>query len=869
MGAVLGLLTGVLQVMASSPASALVLPPGFQLVDYPTGQAPYNLTNFAWLDNGGLLTSGKDGTITFVPPGGTPSVLTTVPSVRAVGDHGLLGFDLANDYVTSGHVYISYDKGDPDGTGFGMVEEWTAFPPANPTSFTHSRTVIDGSRTSPQFAQTGPTHGIDSLVVAPDDTLFLSIGDDAPNGGDPRSLRAQDLDQPYGKLLHLTADGEGVPSNPYYSSTAPASWRSMVFAYGLRNPFRFALDPRSGIPHLGDVGAGRFEEINTLAPGANAGWPCYEGREPTTFSSHPVCEALYESGSAHMPIVTYPRAGQGASVVGGVTYTGGSYPAKYRNSYFYGDYSREQLWTLATDTAGNLTRAPEVGGFATEAGGPVAFHTGPNGDVTYADLLNGTVRRLVYAVGNRPPVAQFTSTTDAASRTVTFSAHDSYDLDGDELTYRWQFGDGTPDGSGETVDHTYSNDGAVEVTLTVTDPREGTDSVTSTVHPTNHTPQLTVVAPPPARTYAVGDMVELAATATDQEDGPLTVSWHMALRHCPFAGSCHLHPDSTVTGPSYSHSFTDHGADTDMLVTVRAEDSKGAIVSETYVAKPTVRTLAVNSPVAVNINDSTAASAQVVAGSTVQVNAPSTPYWEFESWSDDGDAAHSFTMPDADLTLTAQYRSALAKYAALGAVSSFLGTPTSAEYDVAGGRARNYTGGRVYWSAISGAHAVRGAIVAKYLSVGGPAVLGFPTTDELAVPGGRASDFTKARIYWSPGNGTHVIRGPILAKYLAAGGAAEYGLPQTDTTRIGRGRYAHFTGGRSIFWSSATGAHLVYGPIRRKYASMGYQQSCLGYPTTDELSVTGGRRSRFVHGTITYTSRTGTTTAKCSTSKRG
>ena len=247
----------------------------------------------------------------------------------------------------------------------------------------------------------------------------MSIGDDARNNGDLKTLRAQDLDQPYGKLLHLTPDGAGIPSNPYYDPAHPNSWRSMVYAYGLRNPFRFSLDPRSGIPHLGDVGWHTREEINTLAPGANAGWPCFEGSYPTTFSPSSVCKALTSARSARMPIWTYEHAGSGAAVVGGMHYTGTSYPAQYRGSYFFGDYARQRVWTLTTDNAGKLTRAPETNGFASDAGGPVAFHPGPNGDVTYADILSGNVRRVVYAAGNRAPTARFTTTTDAATRTVS------------------------------------------------------------------------------------------------------------------------------------------------------------------------------------------------------------------------------------------------------------------------------------------------------------------------------------------------------------------------------------------------------------------------------------------------------------------
>ncbi len=812
--AVLTLVTAMISLVGASPAPALVLPPQFTTVDHPTGQAPFQLVDFAWLEDGALLTAGKNGTVTFVPPAGSPRVLTVVPSVRARGDHGMLGFALGNDYTTTGRVYLAYDRRLSTGSGVGMVEEWKASPPSNPTSFTRTKTLIDGNLTSPKLVQLTYVHGIDGLAVAPDDTLYLSIGDDALNNGDPKRLRAQDLDQPHGKLLRLAPDGKGVASNPFYSSKTPSSWRSRIYASGFRNPFRFSLDPRTGLPLVGDVGLDAVEEINAVKPGMNGGWPCYEGRQQTTFATQPVCASLYAAGTAQPPVWTYDHGDSGAAVVGGMIYTGTSYPAEYHDSYFFGDYTRSQLWTIGIDTAGQLTRAAEVDGFAAEAGGPVAFHPGPNGDVTYADLYTSQVRRLVHVAGNRAPVARFSTTTDAATGTVSFSAADSYDLDADLLTYAWDFGDGT-EGEGASVAHTYT-DPAVDtsqVTLTVTDQIGAIGTTTEPVYPFDHTPEVQLTAPS-ARTYAVGELVELSATATDVEDGDLPVTWDTALVHCPFAGSCHRHPEGTETGPTYSHDFTDHGADTTMLVTARTQDSRGNEGSTTFEAKPTLRTLAVTSPVAVTINGRNTSSAQVVAGASVQLDAPlASAHWRFQSWSDGGAAAHSLTMPDADTTLTAQYATAIAlRYAALGGTSSFLGSPQGEEYAVKGGRARNYSGGRMYWS---------------------------PTYD------------------------AHALKGPILTKYLAAGGPTSVGLPTTDVVSVTGGAYAHFSGNRSIFWSTPTRARLVKGTIRTKYAAMGYQKSCLGFPTTDRYNVTGGYRNRFTGGSITYLTKTKSTTAKC------
>ena len=87
------------------------------------------------------------------------------------------------------------------------------------------------------------------------------------------------------------------------------------------------------------------EEINVLAPGTNGGWPCYEGTGQTTYSSYAVCQTLYAAGSAQPPLWSYEHAGAGASLTAGMFYTGTSYPAKYRDSLFFGDYVRGQLWT--------------------------------------------------------------------------------------------------------------------------------------------------------------------------------------------------------------------------------------------------------------------------------------------------------------------------------------------------------------------------------------------------------------------------------------------------------------------------------------------------------------------------------------------
>jgi hypothetical protein len=207
-------------------------------------------------------------------------------------------------------------------------------------------------------------------------------------------------------------------------------------------------------------------------------------------------------------------------------------------------------------------------------------------------------------------------------------------------------------------------------------------------------------------------------------------------------------------------------------------------------------------------------------------------------------------------------------YQALGGSFSYLGDPTGPEYPVGAGLAQNYQGGRIYWSPATGAYAVHGAILAKYLAKGGPAgILGFPTTDETGTADGiaRFNQFSGtggSAIYWTPNGGAHEVHGGIYAKWSSLGGEAGIlGFPTTDETGTpdGVGRYNHFSRNASIYWTPSTGAWSVHGAIRAEWASLGWERSPLGYPVSDEYAVVGGRANAFQGGHIIWYSSTNTT----------
>lgn len=147
----------------------------------------------------------------------------------------------------------------------------------------------------------------------------------------------------------------------------------------------------------------------------------------------------------------------------------------------------------------------------------------------------------------------------------------------------------------------------------------------------------------------------------------------------------------------------------------------------------------------------------------------------------------------------------LTKYRSMGTVTSFLKFPTTDEAAAAGGWYNDFQGGSIYWSAATSAHEVHGLIRSKWISLGGAAgFLGFPRSDEVAVAVGRASQFQHGNVYWSSGNGAHEVSGAILTRYLALGGTgSRLGPPVSDEYVVPVGWRSDFKHG-AIVWNSST-----------------------------------------------------------------
>ena len=129
-------------------------------------------------------------------------------------------------------------------------------------------------------------------------------------------------------------------------------------------------------------------------------------------------------------------------------------------------------------------------------------------------------------------------------------------------------------------------------------------------------------------------------------------------------------------------------------------------------------------------------------------------------------------------------------------------------------------------------------------------------SEEMALPDGRgrARDFQNGSIYWTLQTGAHEVHGDIRLKWAQLRSTRFLGYPITDETGTpdGRGRYNHFEHG-SIYWLDDIGAHEVHGAIRDLWGQMSWERGRLGYPTSDEHDIPGGRESLFQGGSITWT----------------
>jgi glucose/arabinose dehydrogenase len=373
-----------------APAVAATVPSGFTDVLVSTAQRP---TAVEALPDGRLVVLEQPGRIRVGFPGQVLSTALDITGTVCLGDErGMLGFTHDPAYLSNGHVFAFYTRDEPAAAG-SCVNRVSRFTMSSGVIDPASEVVLlDG------ISSVNGNHNAGDLDVGSDGFLYVTVGD---AGRDPRgdagagggNDAAQDLSLLQGKILRITRDGRPAPGNPIGGpGTEPCATRGNtpatpttscqeIFAWGLRNPYRFAFDPNGGGDRffINDVGQVTREEVDDGGIGRNYGWNTCEG---------PCPPGVAAANGFTDPLTSYPRS-DGTFVTGGAFVPDGFWPPVYDGAYLFADGGSGKIWVrfangsvdyAAPFATGAVAIADMVFGF--DEGGRVAlFYTLSSGQV--------------------------------------------------------------------------------------------------------------------------------------------------------------------------------------------------------------------------------------------------------------------------------------------------------------------------------------------------------------------------------------------------------------------------------------------------------------------------------------------------------
>lgn len=318
-------------------------------------------------------------------------------AVVSGGEQGLLGLAFAPD-ASSGRFYVNFTNT----SGHTVVARFRRS--SNPLVADTAARVDLRIGGGPFIAQPFANHNGGHLAFGPDGYLYIGLGDGG-SGNDP-GHRAQNPSELLGKMLRIDvnvsdsdAAGYRIPPNNPFLVAGPSGTRPEIWSFGLRNPWRYNFDDPSrggtGALVIADVGQNSWEEIDYEPPvkgGRNYGWRNREGAHNHVASLPPAFLPLVD------PIFEYDR-GSGASITGGYVYRGSVLGAFFRGRYFFADFVRGRIWSLAlaVETSGEA-RASDLRDHTVELGSPGSISSlgvDSDGELFLVAYSSGTVLRMV------------------------------------------------------------------------------------------------------------------------------------------------------------------------------------------------------------------------------------------------------------------------------------------------------------------------------------------------------------------------------------------------------------------------------------------------------------------------------------------
>ncbi|MCA9437401.1 MAG: PQQ-dependent sugar dehydrogenase [Candidatus Omnitrophica bacterium] len=313
-----------------------------------------------------------------------------VASTEDTGDErGLLGLAFHPDYEENGRFFLHYSLKDPTQEGeeskypaSTMVAEYTVSD--DPDVADTAEKLIFGPVEQPYW-----NHNGGSIEFNPHDgctgCLYLGLGDGG-SANDPHG-NGQNLETFLGKILRIDVDSGDPYSIPGDNPKLTPRGPNEIWAFGMRNPWRFSFDRETGALFAGDVGQGTREEVDIIEKGGNYGWNTMEGF--SCFNPAKDCDTK----DLILPISQYDHPA-GCSITGGYVYRGGRFPSLY-GRYFFADYCLGKIWSIGQNVEGKWDREPTL---HDETGYLISsFGEDESGEIYIVKFMmrEGTVYRLI------------------------------------------------------------------------------------------------------------------------------------------------------------------------------------------------------------------------------------------------------------------------------------------------------------------------------------------------------------------------------------------------------------------------------------------------------------------------------------------
>ncbi len=608
-------------------------------------------TDMAFLPDGRMLVIEKSGIIKIVEDPTQPSsnIQTYMDMGEIVLDHeeqGLLAIEVDPDFENNGYFYLFYNNDLEKRITISRFQHQEKEGGISSRGELSSETVLwqeydITSHGHHQGAGLAIAHEpIDENDPSPY-KLYITTGDEFVGSNSPK------LNHDDGKVHRINLTDGSIPTdNPYYEAATAGNYTPQIdtstalssediiqtiYSSGLRNPFRASYDQESNSLFIGEVGGNNNntsrEDIHIAAPGADHGWPAYEGFfDPSDDPGNPIHSYPHLNGPGQGTVPAF--GANGASVTGGVVYRGDDFPEEYQGAYFYGDWVRNWIRYLEIDYSGDRPVLIEDHFFKNATGQVLSFEEGPDGSLYYITTFQtgntftflGAVNRLDWSANNAAPtglgivVSPEEQESSNTPHLVTFEA-DVVDPDGDALSYRWSFGDGIDldgDGVGDTTTstdanptYTYNEKGEYTVELVVTDANGAATVFDSQKIVVGNRPEVTITSPSDNLLFRAGDTLNLSGFATDLEDGSLSgdsVVWSAVFLH-----NEHSHPvlsGAAVEEDGVSFHIKEDGhhysSNTGYEIFLTATDSDGISTTESVIVRPDKVNVTLDAPIPVN-----------------------------------------------------------------------------------------------------------------------------------------------------------------------------------------------------------------------------------------------------------------------------